>query len=178
MAYIKPASECDCKNCDGYKKLPLDAYKARACVCPCHQRSVPGSVLFMKEKPMNNEQTFGWREAARRWANGEEIQFRPYTDTEWVNFNDAYGASFEKGCIYRIKPTPPKRVPLEAKDVPPGSCLGVKGLIGKGWSAILSVGHKGISINLNSLTFEELMDGYEISRDNGKTWSPCWKEEV
>ena len=86
---------------------------------------------------------------------------------------------------YRIKPEP-KRVPLGPEDVPPGSVLR---RAGQGcWSAVVGSYTEGVLFPYMPLdgpyprylnTFDELFSGnYEISRDGGRTWHPCWKEEA
>ena len=79
---------------------------------------------------------------------------------------------------FRIKPEP-KRVPLGPDDVPPGS------VIRKGspfWCSVMRVFSDGLGIMFYAkehppaVSYKELADAWEISRDGGKTWQPCWKE--
>lgn len=77
---------------------------------------------------------------------------------------------------YRIKPKP-KRVPLGPEDVPPGSV--VRRLGTEHYCLVLDnrptccTVYTGIMI---SASWQDLFGVYEISRDAGKTWSPCWKQ--
>lgn len=99
MAYIKPASECDCKNCEGKgTTIGTMGFADWRCACLCHN----------KEKPMTNE-TFDWKEAAIRWANGEAVQvgIRPSEDI-WQNMStNCEFVNFGRYHTYRLKPTPP-----------------------------------------------------------------------
>lgn len=89
----------------------------------------------------------------------------------------------------RPLPAPePVRIPLGPADIPPGSFLrGEQGVDGDGWCSIIACDRNGIAtVNMASLhesteiemwTYQECMEGKaEISRDNGQTWEPCWKE--
>jgi len=83
---------------------------------------------------------------------------------------------------FRRKPTP-KRVPLGPEDVPPGSAIRHKGWPTWEWvpvvpraSGVSNVGLAWRDTSLPGWRWDELAVGYEISRDGGKTWEPCWKE--
>ena len=113
---------------------------------------------------------------------GRTVQRRPRfsAEAEWQEWRDAQNVNFTD-YEYRIKPEP-KRIPLGPEDVPPGSVLtlecGMKGL----WHSIVCCCRTGVVVAFNSelklRSFEELTDlNFTISRDGGKTWSPCWKEE-
>ena len=77
---------------------------------------------------------------------------------------------------WRRKPAP-KRVPLGPEDVPPGSALRCRDWQLCMWKAAQSVGVAGTHAGGMDYEWSHLMEtGYEISRDGGKTWKPCWKE--
>ena len=80
---------------------------------------------------------------------------------------------------YNIAPEP-KRVPLGPEDVPPGSVVRANIGDGRGWCAVGTVLQKTAtvctSIGFTTETWEQLMAHWDISRDGGKTWQPCWKE--
>ena len=96
--------------------------------------------------------------------------------------------SLSRGLPYRRKPEP-KRVPLGPEDVPPGSivrwaCQADAPFHSAGQSevlmAIVSVTCV-MAVRIEGCgwrTFQELHDHFEISRDGGKTWHGCWKEET
>jgi hypothetical protein len=83
---------------------------------------------------------------------------------------------------YEVVPEP-KRVPLGPEDVPPGSALRSRVWSPGNWSGVLSVSNCGVLIEgghekARLVGFLEAMGAWEISRDGGKTWQPCWKEEA
>lgn len=82
---------------------------------------------------------------------------------------------------YRRKPTP-RMVPLGPEDVPPGSVIGLPGC--SGWASVVHVSRSGLVIACSDGSplvhaFSYLItSGVTISRDGGKTWTRCEKEEV
>ena len=79
---------------------------------------------------------------------------------------------------YRIKPEP-KRVPLGLEDIDLHRDLFRK----KGFETV----YMGMAVHPTGLTlayshfvvyWQELFEAWEISRDGGRTWQPCWKEEA
>jgi len=110
-------------------------------------------------------------EPVQRWRDGEWVDSA--ANAKWNC--DVLSPSLP----YRRKPTP-KRVTLGPDDVPPGSI--VRANIGSkdGWCSIGAVVRDQVSvvrsIDIQTQTYAELMEWWEISRDGGKTWKPCWKE--
>lgn len=92
-----------------------------------------------------------------------------------------------KNLEYRLAPEP-KMVPLGPEDVPPGSVI--RNLIwGEGAWVSINVSIDGISwVGIHRIgetahnyeaSWQRLMEfGFEISRDGGKTWAKCEKEEA
>lgn len=73
-----------------------------------------------------------------------------------------------------------KRVPLRPEDVFPG--VAIRKTYAGILSTVITTGKDGcvfvyyLTREGIRVTYEDLMDGYEISRDGGKTWEPCWRE--
>lgn len=76
--------------------------------------------------------------------------------------------------IYRIKPTL-KRVPLGPEDIKPGDILKGEHWPNGVWGYI-QPRISFVSFSNGEIKYNELMIGYLISHDGGKTWLPCWKE--
>ena len=103
-----------------------------------------------------------------------------------VSWFDCSGRNEIEAAAYRRKPQP-KRVPLGPEDVPPGSVFRNQHW-GRSWSACLGawteiVGLATVNADAPALaikrSYQALLDeGWQISRDGGKTWEPCWKEET
>lgn len=108
-------------------------------------------------------------------ARGEVIQI--WSGVDWADFTlpPLWRNSPEN---YRIKPTP-KRVPLEAKDVPPICWIG-NGLSSSG-SLVLVVGSERIQFvgrdGLMDFTFGYLMDHDLKYSTDRKEWKECSKLE-
>jgi hypothetical protein len=69
-----------------------------------------------------------------------------------------------------------KRVPLEAKDVPPGSVFKSNKCAYGDWVAPYAVTNVGVwFVRTNEWNYAALMDGWEIKRP-GEDWKPCSKE--
>ena len=84
----------------------------------------------------------------------------------------------DKFGAYRRKPAP-EIVPLGPMDVPPGSIVRLSGATAI-WGAVLEVDRWSITAFTRAATvldYLKLEGAYEISRDGGKTWQPCSKEE-
>lgn len=79
----------------------------------------------------------------------------------------------------RPYPQPKRRVPLEAKDVPPGSVFRLPGT--NAWFTPVSVTNYGVNFvsNMNGArlfrSFDDITDCHEIKRP-GEDWQPCSKE--
>lgn len=70
-------------------------------------------------------------------------------------------------------------MPLEAKDVPIGSAVGLPGRAEGTWFLVQSVTNRHVCINASTVaySYETLMrGGWLITRDGGKTWEKCEKE--
>lgn len=88
--------------------------------------------------------------------------------------------------IPKFTPPPPekKKVPLGPEDVPPGSELKLP--LWKPGVSVSRIGafDQGVTIqippeqyHLSLISYPALQnEGWEISRDGGKTWENCWKE--
>lgn len=110
------------------------------------------------------------------WANGAKIQHKRFGDKNWTDTAEP-DWNFSLGT-YRIKPEP-KRVPLGPEDVVFGTLLKYKRSESiKGWATPVSVEDCGVRIGSVAalVSWKDLMSEFEISRDSGKTWQPCWKE--
>lgn len=79
----------------------------------------------------------------------------------------------------RPYPQPKRRVPLEAKDVPPGSVFRLPGT--NAWFTPVSVTNYGVNFVSNMdgarlfRSFDDITDYHEIKRP-GEDWQPCSKE--
>lgn len=119
------------------------------------------------------------------YAEGKAIQYNegPPHAPQWEDIETpSFGARLKE---YRIKPTP-KRVPLSAEDVPPGSVIHGSGEVGwPGWCLITSCSNTGIRLWRHGLPNEQdeirwdklMAGGYEIKLPGGE-WQPCWKEQA
>lgn len=133
---------------------------------------------------MTPEQTLAAAKLMQEWAqsviDGKPIEVEYQTDQAWIRcfLNPIWDwANYD----YRLKPQP-KRVPLEAKDVPPGSVFKLKDW-GPGehrqYFQVVKGGIFWTNEQQFTFTWNELLDqDWQISRDNGKTWEGCWKEQV
>lgn len=87
--------------------------------------------------------------------------------------------------VYRLAPEP-KKVPLGPEDITPGSII--RGRCHNAptttWCGVLGVFSGHIKISSNDMpcedrTYQDLKDDkLEISRDFGRTWHPCEKDET
>lgn len=76
------------------------------------------------------------------------------------------------------EPKEPKRVPLCARDIPPGSAVKHKRWADSCYEMVLSTNDFIIGTHYRNLKCEELQsEGWLIKRP-GEDWKPCWKEEV
>jgi len=122
-----------------------------------------------------------WEEAKRLHEAGEPVEYLWPAGAKYWTRADCWFSNMSgvEEAAYRRKPAP-KRVPLGPDDVPPGSL--VRANIGskEGWCLIGAVVRDQVSvvrsIDIQTQTYLELMEWWEISRDGGKTWSGCWKE--
>lgn len=129
---------------------------------------------------MTREQAKELLPVIEAWANGQVVQvhqFGKWSDVEVLETLDWT----KTPSHYRLKPTP-KRVPLGPDDVPPGSVIRDKSWTCSKWVAIIQCDELGVwwhcCDRARSQVWASLVEGWEISRDNGKTWLPCWKEAV
>lgn len=115
---------------------------------------------------------------------GKRWQFKhksePDTDTEWRS-NGRHTPQWDKASDYRLAPET-KKVPLGPKDIQPGSVLGHPDWANGEWMMIIGNGARTMIGYINGnqvcLSYEQFMEqGYLISRDFGKTWHPCEKDE-
>ena len=124
---------------------------------------------------------FEWRvkpidpyaELKQAHAEGKVIQV--FDVGEW--FDDIYFKWNYPPDRYRVKPAP-VLVPLGPDDVTPGSAIRDSRIKeDKCWILVISTGEDCVFTMQETHYFDELKaDGWEISRDNGKTWSRCEKE--
>lgn len=80
---------------------------------------------------------------------------------------------FESHLFYRVKPTP-KRVPLEAKDVPPGSVFRTPAVFDT-WYMPTFVSPTNLQFASSTVSYKDLHSRWEIKRP-GEGWKPCSKE--
>lgn len=120
------------------------------------------------------------------WLDGKEWQYQDTTRQGWVNGSEVC-PRYNSGYIYRVKQTP-KRVPLEAKDIPPGSVFRGAGEVKyDGWCAITSCSETGIRYWRHcdpligegfqrEITWAELMENDAQVKRPGEDWVECSKE--
>ena len=110
-----------------------------------------------------------------------EIWNKQNNPNAWSNTN--YWGDPVKGddpeCTYRIKKefaVAPIRVPLRCKDITPGAAI--RRINSEfGWNIIISASGNFIRVTPNfDISYQELMDHYQITFDAGKTWKPCYIE--
>ena len=123
-------------------------------------------------------------------ADGKPMQVKE--STGWVDATDrgvaCHVAANVTGIFdwIRVKPSF-KRVPLGPEDVPPGSAFRWEDWERSdgrsSWAAICYVDLRGLEACFGNIypvriEWEKAMNDYgQISRDGGKTWTQCWKEE-
>jgi hypothetical protein len=118
-------------------------------------------------------------------AAGKAIQFRGKGDEKWYNCgpDTGNGPQWLDGYEYRIKPEPepePEYVALDASDVPLSATfqrigwhqLRAKLMVERDTCGIMLIDSDG---EARWKHWKELFDGWQISRDGGKTWHPCRK---
>lgn len=109
------------------------------------------------------------------YANGEPIQYRKDTHSEWRD--SLGGLGFEaQGCQYRIKPKPVTRPWSKPEDVPGPVCWLRNGPTDCYPVMALGFNERGISLTRleggrNFVLWNEL-SSWEHSTDR-KTWHPC-----
>jgi len=139
----------------------------------------PWTVFRLKPEPvppgdLTYEQAVGCidRHEPLQHYRGNEW-FDSESNSDWSTYKlDRRGA-------YRRKPAL-KRVPLGPEDVKPGSLVRLPGAAST-WCAVLEVDRWSITAFTRAATvldYLKLQSAYEISRDGGKTWHGCWKEEA
>ena len=120
------------------------------------------------------------KEIYQALADGKQMQWYSLTGA-WLNIDDidvcdriVRSPGDEKDFL-RIKPTR-KRVPLGPEDVPPGSVLSWDCC---GWYMVTCITDGRVMCGAGlDYSYEDLgMNHAEISRDGGKTWTQCSKEE-
>jgi hypothetical protein len=108
----------------------------------------------------------------------EAVQCRHVEGAEW---QPVYYAWLKPELFQRLqwrrKPAP-KRVPLAPVDVPPGSVVRHIGQPDWRWHHI-GVGAYELAVyGFGNASYSQLMTEFQISRDGGKTWHGCWREEA
>lgn len=115
------------------------------------------------------------------------IRTKSYSDSSWGEVTSLKGTSEDiPDYIFRTRrplPSPPKMVPLEPCDVPPGSVFRQPHYNQGVWSAAIAVNSTEVALvchnpDLAIYSYQELQQKWQISRDNGKTWSRCEKQEA
>lgn len=124
-----------------------------------------------------------WKEAAKAWGEGKEIQFRlreiylPVEVDRWKDFGGNHdNIVFSMNTEYRLKPKT-KIVPWTMEDVPMPICwIREKGASRK--SIVLDVKSSNVFIHTSVISYFGLSEDYEYSTD-GVVFKPCHKlEEV
>jgi hypothetical protein len=144
----------------------------------------PAEIIAWRphKRPLPQLQPEEWAEEKAAFAAGKKIQYRSDNDPIWTDtktpiwFSKA-GNNFNPQ--YRIKPEP-QWVPLEPKDVPPGSVIR-----GSSWQsrwlncfiAVLETSPDGVYVNRfnECITYARLASDWQIKRPN-QDWQPCKKE--
>ena len=118
---------------------------------------------------------------ALKKAHSEGKVIQSDNDGEWRDLRGSIMWSMAP-AFYRIKPSP-VMVPLGPEDVPPGSVVRHKNWGNNvSWCIVEGVGKNALSYGsqLGHGWTREWIDlkeqGFEISRDGGKTWQRCEKE--
>lgn len=129
-------------------------------------------VFSTIEVPVSEPEPDPYAELKAAFAAGKTIQGYSLHDEQWRDLPaPAWSRPAED---YRVKPEPVK-VPLGPEDVPPGSAFRPIG--GDEWRSIQGPTESGVVVAfVGTVTWDDLAKRYEISRDFGKTWHPCWKE--
>lgn len=126
-------------------------------------------------KYMTREDAGKWVPIIQAYSEGKEIQFRGMGGI-WSTMN--YLAFKEDVNEYRIKPEPKLR-PWKPEESPLGMWLREKRRADSIHYLVLAVNtiNKGVRIYEDNKTrdidMEQLLNRYEHSLDNGKTWLPC-----
>lgn len=128
-----------------------------------------------------------WEEAKALQHAGVVIEVKFNPEQEWRQLNMLAESLDEENrehlYTYRRKPEP-KRVPLEPKDVPPGSVIRHKTWLSFTWAPVAPV-QLGLLVmcqpadptkELMFLSWGELTAGWSICTDR-RTWTPCSKLE-
>lgn len=123
------------------------------------------------------------QEVLRALADGLTVESCLKIGLAWTpaEFSDLAPNRFN-ACYWRIldPPAPKRLVPLAAEDVPPGSVIRFRGWKTTSWKMIGAVWDDRIECcDDTQATFQALQrDAWEISRDGGRSWQKCEKEEV
>jgi len=117
---------------------------------------------------MTREQAKQLLPIIQAFAEGKTIEYRKDPSDDWgsltsYNFNDPLGC-------YRIKPEPKLR-PWTKQEVPLGCWVRYRG--GDATEILARVNCKGCGIFGASMAFSFMLEYYEHSTDQGKTWLPC-----
>lgn len=109
------------------------------------------------------------------WANGGRIQYFTKFSQKWED-DSGIGSIIawdDVFCEYRIKPEPTYR-PWTAEEVPVGALVRKSNnTLGIFKALITGVTILEIKSQFGSDTFRCVLDNWEHSLDNGKTWQPC-----
>lgn len=123
-------------------------------------------------------------EVLRALADGKEVEINHKDKSEvgWVSLQNygllspAYFDLFE----WRLKPTS-RMVPLDSGDTIVG--MAMLSPSGAKWAVVNQTEHhvglvyvtSDLSVKGHQISYEELQNGWQISRDGGKTWTRCEK---
>lgn len=112
------------------------------------------------------------KEIEGRWANWKSLEPNP-----WINSGN--DADFHPSFEHRVKPTP-TMIPLGPEDVSPGSVFALEE-----WARGCHRGYYQVDQaqlwwdSVSPIGFSVLqIQGWLISRDQGKSWERCEKEQA
>ena len=107
------------------------------------------------------------------YVDGRPIQRRLPNDTNWSDTSIPIWNWHD--CQYRIKPN---KQPLTPADFPPGTVIREKDAL-LNWRIVNMVSYDSFWAypwkDSQSFISESLMNDFEYSTDQGKTWKPCYK---
>ncbi len=107
------------------------------------------------------------------WMDGKEWELKIDDEDAWSVASNHHAPQFLSGYLYRVKPTP-KRVPLEAKDIPP--VCWIKQVGDYSPELVVKVSDYSLSCgNNHTWNYSAMVDLAEYSTDR-VNWKPCSKE--
>jgi hypothetical protein len=151
--------------------------------CPeCSLQFLTGAQMRLHRELDHKPDPYAELKAAH--AAGKTIQI----DCAFAGWNDLGSPEWDlPPARYRIKPEPPQPevpiakpepewLPLGPEDCPPGSVMRTKLDSPGTWNQIIHTSPDGITPACGDfISFESLVEDFEISRDGGRTWNPCRK---